>query len=148
VFYTAGKVRRAINNSTRARARLARISKTRARSTTDVSMSRSRSVTAGIFLPAVLDPPGIYRVARNYSGIGQRLHLEFVDRYSAPLFRHCFASGILRGRGSRKSRSGRLSATGITGINSARLSFTCQFPRPSRPFPSRTCTHMRAIAID
>jgi len=54
-------------------------------------MSRSRNVTAGIFLPAVLDPAGIYRVPRNYSGIGQHLDLEFVDRYSAPLFRHCFA---------------------------------------------------------
>lgn len=56
-----------------------------------IPTSRSRSVTAGIFLPTVnradVDPSGIYCAPRNYSRIGKHLDLEFVDRYVA---RHSF----------------------------------------------------------
>lgn len=57
-----------------------------------IPTSRSRNVTAGIFLsPTVnrtdVDPLGIYCAPPNYSRIGKHLDLEFVDRYAA---RHSF----------------------------------------------------------
>lgn len=100
---TAGKVRRAINNSARTAFPCAlgsNFENVCARQHRDDDDGCRRHDPAASPLEFSFlrrrwiddpDPSGIYCVPRNYSGIGKHLDLEFVDRYLAPLFRHCFA---------------------------------------------------------